>query len=835
MSQPVHLTIDGRPVIVPAGTLIVDAAKRAGIDVPVFCYHPKLEPVGMCRMCLVEIGRPTRDRSTGDLVVDAEGRPVLQYGPKLETACTTPAGEGWDVRVASDKAVAGRREIIEFLLTSHPLDCPVCDKGGECPLQNLTMAHGPGQSRFVFDDKQRLAKRVPLGELIMLDRERCIQCGRCIRFQEEIADDPVIGFFERGRRLEIVTFSEPGFDSIFSGNTTDICPVGALTTMDFRFGARPWEMNAAASICPHCPVGCNLTLNTRREARSGGQEVIKRVMPRQHEAVNEIWICDKGRFAHHFATSEHRLTTPLVRRHGRLEKASWEEAAQVATAGLKGAGSTLVGVIGARASNEDHFVVRRLVEGLGGRAYLDRSLGGLDLVQSVGVGTETRLADLGQGDAVLVVASDLHQEAPVWFLGLRQAVRRGATLIVAHARPNRLDKEAKFVLRYAYGHEVQTILGMLQAATGQDDLAPYAGSEALALAGRALAEARNALVFYGGEAMEYGSSMALGRACAALLKATGHVGKANNGLVAVSQPGNAQGAWDMGVRPHPDGLAAALEGAGAVYVVASDPVADDPALAKAIELAGFVVVQELFRTATAERADVVFPAQSFVEREGTYTNGLRRVQRFYPAVPPMGEARPDWSIAAALADRLGLRLEAYSAAEVMQAIGKEAPGYAEASYPKMARVVPQWPEVGRSDVYFGGTSYDNRQGLGVCVPSAAEIGEAVDIAWTAPPESKPSEQMLLVPIERLLDRGTTVIPSELLRHRLAPARLEVGPADAARLGITDGQRVSIRWDGRSEQLEAVVVGGIPAGSALIPRSAGLAVTLPVRVDIRPAD
>ncbi len=184
---------------------------------------------------------------------------------------------------ATEKVKAGREDILEFLLTSHPLDCPVCDKGGECPLQNLTLGYGPGESRYLFDEKKHLAKHHPLGELIMLDRERCIQCGRCVRFQKDIADDPVIGFSQRGRSLEIMTCSEPGFDSYWSGNTTDICPVGALTTMDFRFRARPWELRAAASICSHCPVGCNLTLNVRREAVSGGEWVVKRVMPRQNE------------------------------------------------------------------------------------------------------------------------------------------------------------------------------------------------------------------------------------------------------------------------------------------------------------------------------------------------------------------------------------------------------------------------------------------------------------------------------------------------------------------------------------------------------------------------
>jgi len=206
MPKMINLTIDGIPLTVPEGMLVVDAAKQIGIDIPVFCYHPKMEPVGMCRMCLVEIGRPVIDRATNQPVLEADGRPKIAIAPKLETACTTPVSEGMVVIGMSEKVVAGRREILEFLLTSHPLDCPICDKGGECPLQNLTMAHGPGHSRFLFDEKKRLAKRYPLGELIMLDRERCIQCGRCVRFQHEIVNDPVINFYQRGRALEIQTF-----------------------------------------------------------------------------------------------------------------------------------------------------------------------------------------------------------------------------------------------------------------------------------------------------------------------------------------------------------------------------------------------------------------------------------------------------------------------------------------------------------------------------------------------------------------------------------------------------------------------------------------------------
>jgi NADH-quinone oxidoreductase subunit G len=424
MPKMVNLTIDGQAVSVPEGTLVVNAAKRLGIDIPVFCYHPKMEPVGMCRMCLVEIGRPIVDRATGEFMLESNGLPKLQFGSKLETACTTPVSEGMAVIGISEKARRSRRDILEFLLTSHPLDCPVCDKGGECPLQNLTMGWGPGQSRYIYDEKMHLSKHVPLGELIYLDRERCIQCGRCVRFQNQIADDPVIDFFQRGRSLEIVTCSEPGFDSYFSGNTTDICPVGALTTADFRFKARPWELRAAASICSQCPVGCNITFNVRREAVSGGEWVIKRAMPRQNEWVNEIWICDKGRFGYHYSKSSERLTQPLIRKSGELVPATWDEALSLLAERFQQTQSDLLVVASGRLANEDLFNLKQLADGLRAQSALYSHMAGGEQTTSVGLAEGSNLAELGAGSAILVVACDLEEEAPVWWLRIKQAAER---------------------------------------------------------------------------------------------------------------------------------------------------------------------------------------------------------------------------------------------------------------------------------------------------------------------------------------------------------------------------------------------------------------------------
>ncbi len=833
MSQAlVTLTIDGVEVNVPAGTLIVDAAKKAGIEIPVFCYHPKLKSAGMCRLCLVEIGRPKIDRATRKIVRDKNGDPVIEFGPKLETSCTTPVGEGWVVLANSGRALEERKQVIELLLTSHPLDCPVCDKGGECSLQDLTMDHGPGKSRFTYEDKMHLAKHVPLGDLIFLDRERCIQCARCIRFQDEIADDPVIAFSERGRKLEIITYSTPGFNSYFSGNTTDICPVGALTTADFHFGARPWELNVAASICPHCAVGCNTVLNSRREARSQGREVIKRVMPRQNEAVNEIWLCDKGRFAHHFATSQERLAKPLIKRKGKLEPTTWENALNRVVEGLRAADGAILGIAGGRASNEDLYALQRLIEGLGGRSVLHGSMAGGEFVQQAGVGVGTNLGDLGSGDCILVVASDLHEEAPIWWLRVKEAAKRGASLIVANARPTRLDAYATHVLRYRYGTAAHKMLGMQHAINWQKELAKYV-SDGTEQAAEVFSKAANAVIFYGNEGLDYAASHALAQACASLLAASGHVGRANNGLAAVWPHCNTQGAWDMGVLPEPEGLGEALKGMKAAYIVAADPASDEPALASMLAKIDFLVVQELFLTETALAADVVLPAQSFVEREGTYTNGMRRVQRFSPAIAPIDGVQADWQNLAAVAEDMGIDLARPSAAAVMLDIAATRSDYADVSYPALSDTARQWPHVGGSDLYFGGTAYPNHQGLGIRLTPRIERKKDIEFGWTAPAELTGKPSYLMVSIAKLYDRGTTITPSHVLASRLETLRLYVNPDDAKRLGMTETGDVEIQWDGRKQRLRTVIDENVPKGIVLVPRSLGVPLETVADVKIHP--
>ena len=800
----ITLTIDNRTVSVPAGTLVVDAAKRAGIDIPVFCYHPKMDPVGMCRMCLVEIGRPARDRETGETVLDEHGEPVIQFGPKLDTGCTIEVSEGMVVRGYTEKVLDARNDMLEFILTSHPLDCPICDKGGECPLQNLTMHHGPGTSRFLLDDKIRLAKHVPLGDLIFLDRERCIQCARCTRFQDEIVDDPVIGFFNRGRALEIVTFSDPGFDSYWSGNTTDICPVGALTTADFRFEARPWELNTAASICNQCPVGCNVSFNTRREAKSGGGFVIKRAMPRQNESVNEIWICDKGRFSsYHFGESEDRLTQPMVRRDGRLQPATWGEALDYAAGKLEEIGSGLLTLAGGRLSNEDLFNIKVLTDHQDGSYSSYTHVAGGDLVSRHGFKAGADLSKLGQGDFILVIACDLEEEAPVWWLRVKQAAERGARLVVANPRRTKLDASASETIRYRYGQELSAL----------DELPEGFGAGG------------NLAVFYGAEGLGLSGSAELAAALAERLEASEAAEGPHSGLVAVHGRANDQGAWEIGFRPNVD-FAAALAGAKAVYIVAADP-AGDGLFEKGDQ---FVIVQDVLLTPTAELADVVLPASAFMERDGSYTTGERRVQRFYAALPALPDTRPDFTITAQLAARLGLELEGRFALRVFAALAEAVPAFEGLTFNRLSEVEEQWPIVGREDMYYGGTTYANYQGLGAHL-GKVEGGD--DTIWRAKVRKDAMGSGLkAVPVTVLYDRGTVIGRSNTLGPRLAERHFAVNPKDAKKHGLIDGEKARIEADGRGAELVVRVSENVPVGFALVPRSMGLDLDGPAEAAVK---
>jgi NADH-quinone oxidoreductase subunit G len=811
MPKLISLQIDNQAISAPENTLIVDAAKRAGIDIPVFCYHPKMKPVGMCRLCLVEIGRPVIDKATGKPATEPDGSPKIQFGPKLETACTTPISEGMVIRTNSERATAARNEILELLLTSHPLDCPVCDKGGECPLQNLTLRYGPAKSRFRPDDKQHLAKHVPLGELIYLDRERCIQCGRCVRFQAEEVGDPVIGFYQRGRLIQIVTCSEPGFDSIFSGNTTDICPVGALTSVDFRFGARPWELKSRESLCTHCPVGCNLSVDIRREAKSGGDVVVKRIMPRQNEAVNGIWICDKGRFAHHFTDPSNRILKPLVRKGNKLISTPLDTALDLIAARLKKKNNKLVTLAGGRLANEDLYNLKQLTEKAHGKAYLYGSMTGGELTLQAGLTPDTYLEDLKAGSVILVIASDLHEEAPLYWLRVKQAVARGTTLVVLNGRETRLDGFATHVIHYRYGEETTMIEHLMR---GSDPAA------------RAIQKAEGLVVFVGSDGLDVSSSGKVMESSTQLLSKAGFAGKQGSGLVSVGQNANTQGAWEMGYDV-PGDLEKTIRGADTLIIAGADPLGDLPGLEEAFRSVKLLVVLELALTATAGLADMVIPVAAFTEREGTFTSAERRVQVFHPAVAPLVGVFPDYAVAARLGERLGFNIPA-AADEIFAEIGQKVATFKGLTYNSLTIVPDQWPVVGGKNKYFSGTVAANSQGLGVRLPLTGSVKR------TTGKVGKPSEysdkKLWAVPITRLYDHGNTVKPSRLLEKRLVQYEVRINPLTASAVGIQAGP-VIISVGRASQPVNCVLDESAPKGFVLVPRSAGIPIDRIVEVKL----
>jgi NADH-quinone oxidoreductase chain G len=711
MADTVTLTIDDKQVTVPAGTLVVDAARAAGIEIPVFCSHPRLDPVGVCRMCLVEYAGPR--------------------GNRLDVSCTVPVTEGMVVRTNTAPVIKAREAVLGFLLINHPLDCPICDKGGECPLQDQTMQYGPGLSQFVEPKRHKL-KHYPVSDLIMLDQERCVLCWRCIRYLEEWEDKPQLGLFQRGDRTIIDTFPGQPVDAKTSGSVIDICPVGALTDRTARFHFRPWELKMTPSICTHCAVGCNLRLDERVHQ-------LRRIVARDNPEVNDFWICDKGRFLYQFVDdNEQRIKTPMVRDNGSLREASWTDALDRIVERLtniqdtKGA-NRIGGIAAGRVSNEASYLFQKFFRTMVGSNNVDFPTG--SAVRALPSGLPA-IADVIKSDLIVLVGVDAGETAPVLDLFIKRAVRRGgARLLVINSRRIENARYPGAFLPVRPGNESSLINGLSAALlsrrdTGQGkrpaaqsgrDSAPAQAASAQAVPAQAaraqanapakpastdeasrvraytpervqaetgvplaalgqavdmLTSAKRPLFLYGPEAAtgERG-----GAAVQALMTLTSLLGQAAQ-LGYVPSEANSQGLRDVGLLPDmlpgqvAIGEAAVRErlgklwgvqppaepglsyqqmlngGVAALYVAGGNPAAV-PAVAEALRKLDFLVVQELYLNETAQLADVVLPATSWAEADGTYTNMERRVQRGNASVRSVGESLPDWQIFTMLAER----------------------------------------------------------------------------------------------------------------------------------------------------------------------------------------
>ncbi len=681
----VTVTLDGRAIEANPGELLIAAAERHGTYIPRFCYHPRMREVGMCRMCIVEID---------------SGR-----GPALLPACMAPVAEGMTVDTQSPLVKKAQDGVLEFLLINHPLDCPVCDKGGECPLQDQTLAFGPGESRFI-EEKRHFEKPIPISDLVYLDRERCILCDRCTRFAAEVAGDPLISFIDRGNHTQVNTFPDDPFASYFSGNTVQICPVGALLARPYRFRARPWDLDQVESTCTACAVGCRIALqsSSNRLVRKLGVDV---------DAVNWGWLCDKGRFDFEAVGSDDRLGTPLVRapEADELTEASWADALAAAAEGITRArmrrGPESIAVLGgARGTNEDAYAWSKLARTLLGTDSVDAQMGdGLPAEAVLSLPRATIDAACA-ADTILLLGPDLKEELPVLYLRLRQAVvERGATLVELSPVETGMTRYATVSLRYRPGEVAELVQALV------DDSTPAAGGD------RPAALSPAAAVREAAELLRRGSLVCvLGRP--SLAEAAGPVIDAAGALLAalpettflpVLRRGNVAGALDMGLAPGvlpgrvaldegrswfarewealPAGrgldaqgiITAAAEGrVGCLILVGADPLADFPdreLARRALAGAGFVLAVDAFLTDSSRLADVVLPASAFGEKSGTTTNIEGRVSRLHQKVTAPGTARADWMIAAELAFRLGGDLGFDSVTGIWDEIERLAPAH----------------------------------------------------------------------------------------------------------------------------------------------------------------
>jgi NADH-quinone oxidoreductase subunit G len=843
--ETVTVTVDDITFEAAKGELLIKAAQEHGVYIPRFCWHERMKPVGMCRMCLVEV----------------DG--VRGFPP----ACTTPVAEGMVCRTQTDAVQKIQDGVLEYLLINHPLDCPVCDRGGECPLQDQTLAFGPGESRFI-EEKRHFEKPIRLSELVLLDRERCIQCGRCTRFADEIAGDPLIDFVDRGDRMQVLNFAEQPFDSYFSGNTVQICPVGALTASQYRFKARPWDLETAETSCNACSVQC-------RGALQSSSNRLVRLLGVDSEPVNHGWLCDKGRYGIEWIHSDGRVLEPHRRIDGELREVSWPEALDAAVSVLRDAleqhGPESIALLGgARGTNEDAYAFARLMKGVIGTDNVDAQIGdGLPAELVLGV-PRARIADCDRAAAIVVLGADLDDALPVLHLRVRRAaLELGVPLVDLAPVAHRLTRYAREVVRTMPGEAL--------------------GADALDAISRARGDRSGPVVVVLGASLADAAAVTMGRARAlrelpavtflsGLRRGNVH-GAIDSGLVPGFLPGRVsldagrewfESAWGTRV-PRTRGLdahgilTAAAEGKIEVLVIfGSDPVADFPDAELARQgLAGAkrVIAVGAFLTGTSVQAEVVLPCTLWGEKTGSVTNLEGRVQRVGRKVAPEGTAMDDWRIAGELALRLGVDFDLATVDEVTDELARVAPALdgVDCALLRQARdgvVLPLSEHADDIVLRTRGLSILAEDGSGASWDPIKVEGEALaDVegleafdtgadeepgetsgtgapAPAAPPlwtwdgavadhEVPPRDAyaLRLVVGRRLYDNGRMVCEAAALGRLRRAFPLHISPHDAAGLGIESGREVRVTSKRGSQVLPVAIDPGVPAGIARLDFSA----------------
>ncbi|BCR06914.1 NADH dehydrogenase subunit G [Desulfuromonas versatilis] len=809
----VNLTIDGKQVTVSKTATIYEAAKQAGVDIPVLCYAKKLLPYGACRVCLVE---------------------VEQMKGRLIPSCTTPVTEGMVVKTTSDEIRKVRKTVLEFLLVNHVVECPVCDKGGECDLQDLTYEYEVVSNRF-----EGVKFDLPTDEvnpLIERNMNRCVLCGKCARVCDEIVGYGSYSFINRGFETKIATAFDRGLNCEFCGQCVSMCPVGAILPRPFKFKARPWQLKEVDSVCGYCGNGCTVTLGVM-------DNKVQTIRFNDKTGVNDGNLCVRGRFGYSYVNSDERLKKPLVRKDGQLVEVSWQEAAEAVVEGFKKAKAEKgLGIIsGARLTNEEFFLLKNLAKGFG-TANLDHSGGecykGLTegFMETLGVSASLgTFPQVEQCDAILSIRSDFYETHPVFGMVVNQAVKRNdAHLTVLSDKKGKFTKlpHAKTLLAKP-GTEVTVLNAMAQVLLAEGlavtegiegvealktslatctpekaEAITGVGAESIKAAARQLGAAKKAaiLLAYGLPYTAQSKELAVAAANLALL--TGVAGRSGSGLYLCGEKANSQGAVDLGILPQKGGLGvqemlkqAAGENLSALYVVGEDPLTSYPnrsMVEAALSKVSFLVVQDLFLSPTAQQADVVLPAASFAEKDGTFTNAERRIQRVRPGIAPPGEAKTDFAIFEMLAARLGNQVSYTGPAAVFSDIVNNSPNYKGIEF----------SQIGPQGVVWGGEEFAPAHKRVVPVAAAQGLAAAYQ----------------LVTGSALYHSGTVSTRAQGPNAVVAEPYLELGREDAAALKVQEGDTLNVKGNGVELKLKAKIGTRLPKGVVFAPyhfASAGL--------------
>lgn len=766
----VTLTIDDKQVSVEKDATIYDAAKAAGINIPILCHDKKLKPFGACRMCLVE---------------------VEQMKGRLIPACTTPVTEGMIVRSSTPPVEKARKLVLELLLLNHPLDCPVCDKGGDCELQNLAYDHKVNVNRL---SDEKFQHEIDYNNpLIERDQNRCVLCGKCVRICDEIVARGALTFINRGIETKIGTEFDGPLSCEFCGSCISVCPVGALLARPFKFKSRFWALSKKKSVCGYCGTGCNVTLGVKEN-----KNVVTTIYD-ENQGFHNGQLCVRGRFGYQFISSEKRLKTPLIRKNGQLVEASWDEAMALLAAKLKDAGASAAALATPRMTNEELVLLKQLMTEQVGTQNIDHSAGYGHAAVSEGLGKSLGVAassatilDIQKSDLILAVKTDLYETHPVVGFEINMAVKnKGIKLQIVSDKRGKLSRlPGANLLLNKPGSDV-ALLNAVAKVLVDENLAVTPASAELAAAlnefspekaaeicgvsaeeirglARAYAAADKAIILFTAGLAYPGADAQLAHAVANLAILGGKLGKEGSGVLALQEKNNSQGALDVGFVPGQGGLDAQkiLDGcvSGSIktlLIAGENPVVSYPnqsKVIKALEAVEFLAVTELFMTETAQMADLVLPVCSYAEKEGTFTATDRRVQRVLPAIPAVGQSRTEFKL--------------YG--DLINLLGGQAPETVAAAFAKIGA--------------YSAINYSELAEGGVFATAAIKPVQIVPVSTTPAAESG---KLTLLTGAALYHCGTMSLYGEGTVAVCGEGYIEVSRADAAAKNIVDGDQVKV--------------------------------------------